>query len=130
MLQGSVLALMLGAATEGGLAGTRQVQCVAGAAVTTVVASPGYPDTPRTGAPIVVPAMPAGVRVFHAGTKRREDGALVTAGGRVFAVTAVAPTFEEAQRLSLAGAEAIDFPEKVLRPDIGWRERARRAGAS
>ena len=83
-----------------------------------------------TGAPIVLPEPAAGVSIFHAGTKRSEDGALVTAGGRVFAVTAVAPSFEEAQRLSLATAEMIQFPDKVLRRDIGWREQARRAGAS
>jgi phosphoribosylamine---glycine ligase len=54
----------------------------------------------------------------------------VTAGGRVFAVTAVAHDFASAQRASLDGATGIDFPDKVLRRDIGWRELARRAGAS
>jgi len=130
LLSSSVLSLMLGSSEPGGLAAAPSPTCVAGAAVTTVVASPGYPETPMTGAPIVLPELQAGVSIFHAGTKRREDGALVTGGGRVFAVTAVAPSFEEAQRLSLATAEMIQFPDKVLRRDIGWREQARRAGAS
>ena len=130
LLEGDLLELMMGAAVEGGLRGVPEPAIRDGAAVTTVVASPGYPETPFTGAPIVLPQEIPGVHVFHAGTKRRADGTLVTAGGRVFAVTAVAPSFEEAQRLSLAGAESIQFPDKVLRRDIGWRELARRAGAS
>lgn len=130
LLKSSLLDLMVGASMEGGLRGAPPPMVIDGAAVTTVVASPGYPETPITGAPIVLPPDSAGTYVFHAGTKQRDDGALVTAGGRVFAVTAVAPTFEDAQRLSLLGADMIQFPDKVLRRDIGWRERARRAGAS
>lgn len=122
--------LLIGASTEGGLANAPSVGVRDGAAVTTVVASPGYPETPLVGAPIALPLLPHGVVAFHAGTKRRDDGTLVTAGGRVFAVTAVAASFESAQRASLAGAESIQFPDKVLRRDIGWRELARRAGAS
>jgi phosphoribosylamine--glycine ligase len=130
LLTSSLLELMVGASIEGGLRGARQPTVIDGAAVTTVIASPGYPETPITGAPVVLPPVSTGTLVFHAGTKRRDDGALVTSGGRVFAVTAVAASFEEAQRLSLSGADMIQFPDKVLRRDIGWRERARRAGAS
>ena len=46
-------------------------------------------------------------------------------GGRVLNVTAVAPSFAEAQRLSRETAEAIEFEGKVFRRDIGWREAAR-----
>ena len=130
LVESPLLNLLMGGAVEGGLASAPPVVVRAGAAVTTVVASPGYPETPITGAPIVLPTFAPGVVAFHAGTRHRDDGMLVTAGGRVFAVTAVAPSFEGAQRASLAGAEGIDFPNKVLRRDIGWRERARRAGAS
>jgi phosphoribosylamine--glycine ligase len=130
LLDAGLLDLLMGASVEGGLAGVREPVVRAGAAVTTVVASPGYPETPMTGTPIHLPPTADGVVVFHAGTRSREDGALVTAGGRVFAVTAVANDFDAAQRASLAGAAAIDFPDKVLRRDIGWRELARRAGAT
>jgi phosphoribosylamine--glycine ligase len=97
------------------------------ASVTTVLASEGYPDAPRKGAAIHLPeSLPSGVTVFHAGTIRGADGVLRVGGGRVLNVTAVAPTFAEAQRLSRESAEAIEFEGKVFRRDIGWREAARR----
>jgi phosphoribosylamine---glycine ligase len=96
------------------------------ASVTTVLASRGYPDAPEKGAAIAIPATtPAGVTVFHAGTARGADGVLRVNGGRVLNVTAVAPTFAEAQRLSRETAEAIEFEGKIFRRDIGWREVAR-----
>ncbi len=96
------------------------------ASVTTVLASRGYPDRPEQGAAIRIPEeLPAGVTVFHAGTARGPDGVLRVNGGRVLNVTAVAPTFTEAQRLSREAAEAIEFEGKIFRRDIGWREAAR-----
>jgi phosphoribosylamine--glycine ligase len=93
-----------------------------------VLASRGYPDTPEKGAVITIPsALPAGVTIFHAGTARGPDGALRANGGRVLTVTAVAPTFVEAQRRSREAAESIEFEGKVFRRDIGWREAARRS---
>ena len=99
-------------------------------AVTTVVAATGYPEKPRTGDSIEIPTVPAGVHVFHAGTKRDASGALVTAGGRVLAITGVADSLDEAQRLSQEFAEAVRFDGKQFRTDIAWREMARRAGAT
>jgi len=100
-----------------------------GASVTTVLAARGYPDAPDKGAAITIPdTLPAGVTVFHAGTARGADGVLRVAGGRVLNVTAVAPSFAEAQAGSQAGAEAIAFEGKTWRRDIGWREAARRLG--
>jgi phosphoribosylamine---glycine ligase len=100
-----------------------------GASVTTVLAARGYPDAPEKGAAIVIPArLPDGVTVFHAGTSRGADGVLRASGGRVLNVTAVAPTFREAQARSRAGAEAIAFEGKVWRRDIGWREAERQRG--
>jgi phosphoribosylamine--glycine ligase len=99
-----------------------------GAAVTTVLAAQGYPDRPEKGAAITIPAdLPSGVTVFHAGTAMDDAGMLRVAGGRVLNVTAVAPTFPEAQRLSRDAAERITFAGKVFRTDIGWREAARLA---
>jgi len=100
-----------------------------GHAVTTVIAAAGYPDQPRAGAAIELPASPDAL-LFHAGTARDADGRLVTAGGRVLAVTGVADTFAEAQRKSLAVARAVRFEGAQFRGDIGWREGARGARAT
>jgi len=101
-----------------------------GASVTTVLASRGYPDRPEKGAAITIPEpLPPGVTVFHGGTVRDAEGVLRVAGGRVLNVTAVAPTFVEAQRLSRETAAAVEFEGKVFRGDIGWREAARLKGS-
>jgi phosphoribosylamine--glycine ligase len=96
------------------------------ASVTTVLASSGYPDNPKRGAAVILPAsLPDGVTVFHAGTTRGPDGTLRANGGRVLNVTAVARTFADAQRLSREAADGIAFDGKVFRRDIGWREAER-----
>jgi phosphoribosylamine--glycine ligase len=95
-------------------------------AVTTVLASRGYPDRPARGAEIRIPSqVPDGVMIFHAGTTRDEQGRLRVAAGRVLNVTAVAGSFTQAQALSRETAGRIDFEGKVYRHDIGWREAAR-----
>lgn len=96
-----------------------------GAAVTTVLAAAGYPDQPRAGALISIPADLDNVVVFHAGTTRDADGHLVSAGGRVLGVTGLGATFAEAQRRSRDGAQRIEFDGRQFRSDIGWREAAR-----
>lgn len=127
-LSDGVLPLLHAVATGAGLPTGGAWPAIGGrAAVTTVVAAAGYPDGPRTGDPIALPAtVPDGVHIFHAGTALNADGRLVTAGGRVLAVTAVADTFERAQSQSRAVAEQVEFPGKQFRSDIGWREAARR----
>jgi len=98
-------------------------------AVTTVLASEGYPDKPLKGQPIDLPeSFPPGVLAFHAGTTRDAQGVLRVSGGRVFAVTGLGTTFEEAQARSRSGAEAIHYQGKVYRNDIGWREAGRVGG--
>lgn len=102
-----------------------------GHAVTTVVAAAGYPDKPVTGAAITLPKIDdVGVMIFHAGTTRGDDGGLSTAGGRVVAVTACAPTFEEAQALSSDYARQVHFDGAQYRSDIGWHEVERRRAAA
>jgi len=94
----------------------------AGASVAVVLAAPGYPEAPVLGGAITgldAPRPPA-VQVFHAGT-RREGGALVTSGGRVLTVCAHGTNFAEARRLAYATAEAIHFPGRHFRRDIGAR---------
>ena len=98
-----------------------------GAAVTTVVAAAGYPGTVASGDTITLPPDTADVTVFHAGTKRTADGTLVTSGGRVVAVTALAANIAEAQRRSAAVAAEVRFAGAQFRRDIGWRELARTA---
>jgi phosphoribosylamine---glycine ligase len=108
-----------------------RINSTRGAAVTTVLASRGYPDHPEKGAPIVVPdALAPGVTLFHAGTTRDGDGVLRVAGGRVLTATGVGASFTEAQRLSREAADAVRYEGKVFRRDIGWREAARRIHVS
>jgi phosphoribosylamine--glycine ligase len=98
--------------------------------VATVVAAQGYPDKVRIGDVIRFPAPEGDIEIFHAGTALDPaTGELVTAGGRVVAVTAVAPTLAEAQKRSLAYAERISFKGKQHRRDIGWRELERGGSA-
>jgi phosphoribosylamine--glycine ligase len=98
-------------------------------AVTTVVAAANYPARPRTGDVITVPEIPRDVHVFHAGTARAPTGDLITAGGRVFAVTAIARDLGAAQRQSVAVADSIRFAGKQYRADIAWRALARHAAS-
>jgi phosphoribosylamine--glycine ligase len=92
-----------------------------GAAVTVVLAAEGYPQAPRTGDRILgleeARSRP-GVTVFAAGVGADESGALVTAGGRVLAVTGQGPTVAEARRVAYDAAEAITWPGRHLRTDI------------
>jgi phosphoribosylamine--glycine ligase len=101
-----------------------------GAAVTTVVASGGYPGAYEKGKTIRIPAdlETEHTMVFHAGT-RLDGDRLVTSGGRVLSVTALAPTFAEAADRSRQGAGRIGFEGAFHRGDIGWRERQRTEGA-
>lgn len=92
-------------------------------AVCVVLASPGYPDAPKTGAPIdglEEAGQVEGVQVFLAGAKRDPGtGRVVTAGGRVLSVTAVGDNPEDARRRAYRAAELIRFPGKQVRTDIG-----------
>ncbi|HEY5061923.1 MAG TPA: phosphoribosylamine--glycine ligase [Gemmatimonadaceae bacterium] len=99
-------------------------------AVTTVLAAERYPETPSLGDIIDLPSPPAGVLVFHSGTKRDEHGTLVTAGGRVLAVTGLGDSMLAAQQRSHDFAQHVRFREKQFRTDIGWRELTRGAGAT
>jgi phosphoribosylamine--glycine ligase len=102
-----------------------------GFSVTTVLAAHGYPDSPRKGDEIRLPAPPAGLHVFHAATDRLEDtGVVVTSGGRVLAITGTGATMEEAARCSREYAERVTFEGRQFRRDIGWRELERDAGAA
>ena len=91
-------------------------------AVCVVVAAAGYPDAVRTGDPITgLDAVDGDVCVFHAGTARRADGQLISAGGRVLGVTALGLGVEQARARAYAAVDRIDLPGKQVRRDIGAR---------
>jgi phosphoribosylamine--glycine ligase len=99
------------------------------AALTVVMAAPGYPAAPETGSVIRGAEAAVGsdlVTVFHAGTALR-GAELVAHGGRVLAVTALAPTLREAQAKAYDAVRAIDWPQGFYRTDIGWRALEREA---
>ncbi len=86
-----------------------------------VMAAHNYPDNPRKGDVIRGLVAPADdVHVFHAGTAS-VDGKIVTSGGRVLCVTALADTVKLAQKRALEVAENISFDGMQMRRDIGWR---------
>lgn len=93
--------------------------------MTVILAAEGYPGTPRKGGLIegveAAEHVP-GVTVFHAGTARHGSGALLSAGGRVLAVTALGPTLAEARARAYQAVDAIQFDQGFHRRDIGWRE--------
>jgi phosphoribosylamine--glycine ligase len=125
LVESSLLDLMATVAEGGSLAG-RTARQRSGAAVTTVVAAGGYPGVYEKGKAIQIPdgLERDDLIVFHAGTEKR-NGGLVTSGGRVVAVTAIADTFAAAADESRAAAARIGFEGAFHRSDIGWRERAR-----
>lgn len=88
--------------------------------VCVVLASAGYPDTPRTGDPIagLDAAEATGATVFHSGT-RLGNGAVETAGGRVLGVTARGTGLPSAIGNAYAAVRAIHFDGMQYRTDIG-----------
>jgi phosphoribosylamine--glycine ligase len=94
------------------------------ASILVVMAAEGYPEAPRTGSEIKgleAAAQVPDVTLFHAGTARREDGALVSAGGRVLGIGAVGITLAEARAAAYAAIDKVDWPGGFCRRDIGWR---------
>lgn len=96
------------------------------AAVTTVVAAGGYPDSPEKGAVIDLPStIPDNTVLYHAGTRKDADGTLRVSGGRVLCATGFGPTVSQAAEASRTLASAIEFEGAQYRRDIAWREVAR-----
>ena len=113
------LLALLTAAADGELE-DRPVRVNDGAAVSVVLAAHGYPASPRTGDVItgLEEAAATGADVYHAGTAPGEGGTVVTAGGRVLAVSARGDSVEDARARAYAAADLIDFDGKQMRRDI------------
>jgi len=121
-MRSDALELLTAAALPGGLEG-HELEFDDGWAVTLVLASAGYPESASHGDVISGLDAAAGeaVEITHAGTARREDGAIVTAGGRVLNVTALGDSPQSARDAAYTAAEHIDFAGRQLRADIALR---------
>lgn len=117
----SPLGVVLKAAADGRLDEVGPLKWHAGAAVAVVVAAKDYPGTPRKG-DVIHGVHDAdrldGVDVIHAGTAVDDEGHLVTAGGRVLAVTAVGGTVAEARMRAYKGVAKIRIDGGHHRTDI------------
>jgi phosphoribosylamine--glycine ligase len=109
-------ALLMAAAT--GRLDARPLEWSDEAAVTVVIASAGYPDSPQTG--IVIDGLEEAGRlaeVFHGGTTL-QDGAIVSSGGRVLSVTGLGPTVRAARERAYAAVDCITLAGSHHRRDI------------
>lgn len=98
------------------------------AALTVVMAANGYPgpydkDTEING--LDTAAALDNVEIFHAGTRRDDEGRILAIGGRVLNVTATGKTVGAAQAQAYKAVSLVDWPEGFCRSDIGWRAVAR-----
>jgi phosphoribosylamine--glycine ligase len=119
-LRSDLLELLVRASQPGGLAGV-ELEWAPDWAVTVVLASAGYPASSSSGDPIGgLDAVGEGIEITHAGTAR-DGGRLVTAGGRVLNVTALAADPAGARAAAYAAAGVIEFDGKQLRRDIAAR---------
>ena len=119
LLEGDLAAALHAVAI--GAPDTSLVRVADGACVSLVLASAGYPVAPTQGDAIEGVADAAGcegVSVFHSGTALH-DGTLVTAGGRVLAISAVGRDLAVARERAYAAADLVQFDGRQLRSDIG-----------
>ncbi len=127
-LRSDLLDALERATRPGGLAGLT-LEWDPASAVTVVLASAGYPASSSSGDVITgLDDVPAGVEVTHAGTALDDDGAVVTAGGRVLNVTALGADAAAARDAAYAGAGMVAFDGVQMRTDIAQREAERVAG--
>jgi phosphoribosylamine--glycine ligase len=114
----SPLARLLHATATGRLAEETPLQWADGAAVTVVVAAEGYPGLPRLG-DVISGADATGV--LHAGTRRRDDGAVVSSGGRVLSVVGTGPDLLAARQEAYDRLEQVHLAGSHHRTDIALR---------
>jgi phosphoribosylamine---glycine ligase len=122
------LLALLWAAAHGALAGAK-LAVKPDHALCVVIAARGYPDAYPKGDPIEFPPvsrLPPSVSIIHAGTAKNSSGQIVTNGGRVLGVTALAPTLAAAAANAYAVCDEIRCASKYFRRDIGGRQLNRR----
>ena len=119
-LRSDLLELLAASTRPGGLAGV-EPEWSSDWAVTVVLASGGYPESSSSGDVISGLDAVDGAEVLHAGTAARENGEVVTAGGRVLNVTGLGATPGEARDRAYAAAEGIEFDGRQMRKDIAAR---------
>ncbi|MGD9989594.1 phosphoribosylamine--glycine ligase [Pseudonocardia sp.] len=112
------LAGLLRAVATGALADAPALEWADGSAVTVVVAAEGYPGVPRLG-DVITGADAEGV--LHAGTRRRDDGAVVSAGGRVLSVVGTGDDLHAARADAYARLAGVNLPGSHHRTDIAAR---------
>ena len=118
------LLTLLWAATQRQLAGF-QLAVKPDYALCVVIAAQGYPEKFPKGDVITFPSpnsLPPSTTIYHAGTAKNPVGQIVTNGGRVLGVTALAPTLREAADRAYAVCEKIECASKYYRRDIGARQ--------
>lgn len=94
-----------------------------GYAITVVQAAEGYPGTYRKGDLITLPNnLPQNTQIIHAGTKRLDNGDIVTNGGRVLSITGLGQTLEEASQKAYQVCEHVHFKGNYYRKDIGAKQ--------
>jgi len=121
LLQSDLLTVMK--STVDGTLDRTDVSFSSGASCCVVLSSGGYPKSYETGKEIkgLNAQKELGVCYFHAGTKRLEDGRIVTSGGRVLGITATADTLYAAVQKAYRACEAVSFENVHMRHDIGRR---------
>ena len=120
LVAGDLLPALASAAA--GSLGAASLEASGEAAVSVVLAAPGYPEAPEAGIPIdgIEDAENEGALVFHAGTAVR-GGRAVSAGGRVLNVTGLGPSVAEARERAYRAVERISFPGAHYRRDVALK---------
>ena len=121
-LRGDFLELLAASCSGPGALAGRTAEWDARSCLTVVLAARGYPGAYETGEEIVGVSdacAEEAVELFHAGTKRGEDGALLSNGGRVLAVSALGEDLAAARRICYEAVGQIRWPGGVHRRDIG-----------
>ncbi|KAE9365255.1 phosphoribosylamine--glycine ligase [Stipitochalara longipes BDJ] len=100
--------------------------------VVVIISAKGYPGAYPEGDIIKIGSFESNTRpsssinFFHAGTKLMQNGSIVTAGGRVMAISTTEETLESAVKLAYKGVEAVHFDGMFYRKDIAYRKRQKR----
>ena len=118
-MKSDLLEVLLAATSEG--LGQLEMEWDRRVALGVVMAAAGYPMNPRKGDVISgLPKDEGDAMVFHAGTTEK-DGQILTSGGRVLCVTALADSVKQAQQKAYQAASPIAFDGMQMRRDIGYR---------